>query len=546
MRSVARSRLVLAGIVVLAVGVAWLIRWGTDDAFISFVYARDLVRGDGLTWFGDRVEGYTNFGWVLWIAGGLAAGLDPLVFAWIGSLAALAVAIAATHQVVQLRTGSATAAACAAGLLATNFTFVAFATSGLETMPQTALLALAWWQVERIQRGAATPRRLALLSATCALALWMRLDSAVICAVLAVVVGRQLLRGGVRGGWAAALGPAAALVGGWLAWKLAYYGDVLPNTFHAKVDLSARSIAHGAWFVGAFLQAYLLWPILPVVVAIAITRRRPGVLPAAIAGAWLAYVVLVGGDFMEFRFFVPVMPALFALVAEAMISDRWPASAPRAPVRAAAVVALLAAASWRHAATFHGIAEDKSYDSVGAMATFYGMLPDQAWHLPGRVLREPLAGTGATLACNGAGAIPYFSDLPTVDQLGLNDAWVARHGVRPPEDYLRPGHQRFATYDYLVERKVTFVIGSPLVIPRGALSRARSHEAPGMWLGMFLGHAARRVPDLVAVAAPLDDDRALVMWYLTPSPEITARIQAAGWEVRRLVFSGAHLPTDPR
>jgi hypothetical protein len=46
---VARSRLVLAGIVVVALGVAWLIRWGTDDAYISFVYARGLVRGEGLT-----------------------------------------------------------------------------------------------------------------------------------------------------------------------------------------------------------------------------------------------------------------------------------------------------------------------------------------------------------------------------------------------------------------------------------------------------------------------------------------------------------------
>jgi len=27
-----------------------------------------LVEGNGLTWFGNRVEGYTNFLWVTWIA----------------------------------------------------------------------------------------------------------------------------------------------------------------------------------------------------------------------------------------------------------------------------------------------------------------------------------------------------------------------------------------------------------------------------------------------------------------------------------------------
>lgn len=531
----ARSHLVLAGIAALAVGVAWWIRWGTDDAYISFVYARDLVRDGGLTWFGDRVEGYTNFAWVLWIAGGMLAGLDPMLWAWAGSLAALAVAIVATGELVRLRSGSAVAGACAAGLLATNFTFAAFGTSGLETMPQTALLALAWWQVERIRRGAPTVRRLVLLSVTCALAIWTRLDSAVVCAVLAVVVGRQLVRSRVRGGWIAGLAPAAVLIGGWFAWKLAYYGDVLPNTFHAKVGVSAPSVAHGVAFVGAFLHAYLLWPVLLAVAALAVLRRRfDHGLPAAIAGPWLAYVALIGGDFMEFRFFVPILPALFAIIAESATAGPVPAGIPQPAIRATAAVALLAALSWRHAAAFRGVAEDLSYDSVRAMATFYGMLPDEAWDRPGRVIRDALAGTGATLACNGAGAIPYFADLPTVDQLGLNDAWVARHGVRPPDSYVRPGHQRFAPYDYLVRRKVTLVIGSPLVIPRGALSAARSDRAPGRWPFAFLGFAVRPVPELLVVAAPLDDQRALAMWYLTPSPEITARIRAAGWEIRRL------------
>ena len=36
--------------------VGWLIRWGTDGAYISFTYARSLVRGDGLTWSGDHIE----------------------------------------------------------------------------------------------------------------------------------------------------------------------------------------------------------------------------------------------------------------------------------------------------------------------------------------------------------------------------------------------------------------------------------------------------------------------------------------------------------
>ncbi|HEX7842396.1 MAG TPA: hypothetical protein VF469_33215 [Kofleriaceae bacterium] len=527
-----RSRLVLAGIVVLAVGVAWLIRWGCDDAYISFTYARSLVRGDGLTWFGDRIEGYTNFAWVLWVAGGIAAGVDPLVWAWGGSLISLAVAIVATYRIVRLRGGGTVTAACAAGLLATNFTFLAFGTSGLETMLQTALLAIAWWQVEDLSRSEPTPRRLALISVACALAIWTRLDSAVICAVLSIPVIRRIVRAGI-GPWLTAIAPAAVLLGAWLGWKLAYYGDLLPNTFHTKVSLSPLMVTHGAKYAGAFLHAYLLWPALLAVAALATLRRSfPHRMPAAIAGAWLAYVVLVGGDFMEFRFLVPAMPALFTIIAEAVTIEPAPAKLPRPPIRAIATVGLLAALSWRHAATFQGAA-DTSYDSVHAMATFYDWVPDGAWQRPGLAIRAALAGTGATLACNGAGAIPYFADLYTVDQLGLNDAWVARHGAQPPDSYLRPGHRRFATYEYLALRKVTFVIGTPQIVPRGAISSARSDRAPAWWPSAFLGAAARPISSFLVVAVPLDDGRELVMWYLTPTDEITARVRAAGWEMRR-------------
>src|SRR5215470_5960184 len=115
--AVTRSRLLLAGIVVFAIAVAWLIRFGTDDAYISFVYARNLVRGDGLTWFGDAVEGYTNFLWVVWSAVGIALGADPLVWAWAASLAALGAAVVATHGIARERGGSAITAICAAALV---------------------------------------------------------------------------------------------------------------------------------------------------------------------------------------------------------------------------------------------------------------------------------------------------------------------------------------------------------------------------------------------------------------------------------------------
>ncbi len=526
MTTALRSRLVIAAIAAIAVTIAWTMRFGTDDAYISFVYAKSLVRGDGLTWFGDHVEGYTNFAWVLWIAAGLEGGADPLIWSWVGSLIALATAVAVTYRIAIVRTGSEVAGACAAVVLATNYTFLAFGTSGLETMLQTALLAAAAYQVEQLRRGDPTPRRLASLSVTCAFALWTRLDSAVLCAVLAAVVAHRLVTcRATRRLWLAAIAPAFVLVGGWLAWKLAYYGDVLPNTYYVKA--ATGRVANGARYTWAFLDAYELWPVLVVAALVALVRRRfASWLPVALTVAWMLYVIWVGGDFMELRFFVPVLPPLAVIFAELAT-----APIPRTPpwLRATAIVGFLAAWSWHHATTFDRVA-DNSYDSIRMLGTFYQRVANNDWTRLGKPLHDALAGTDATLACNGAGAIPYYADLPTIDQLGLNDEWVAHHGV-PAVDSHRPGHQRYASYEYLALNKVTFVIGTPTPVPLGTLARQEPNGDLGAWLSTILGPAP--IPDgveLEVVGAPIDDKRELLLWYLTPSPEITARITAASWD----------------
>ena len=464
-----RGKLVIAAIVVFAVAVAWLIRFGCDDAYISFHYARNLVHGQGPTWFGNHIEGYTNFAWVLWSAAGIAAHLDPLVWAWAGSLASLAVALVVTYRFAQLRTGDV-AAACAAAILATNFTFLAFGTKAkrLETMLQTALIAIAMWLVQRLRGDPPTALRLAGLSIVVALALWTRLDSAVACSVVGVVIAHRLVttRPPLRS-WLAAIVPALVLVGGWLVWKLAYYGDLLPNTYYVKVGTGR--VAQGASYTGAFLHAYALWPLLAIAAVVAIVRRRfASGFPATIVAVWIAYVIVVGGDFMEFRFFVPILPAIAVVIAELVTQPST--RGPSARLRAVAVIAILGAFSLRHALTFQGAA-DFSYDSIHKLATFYGRVTDDDWGRLGRPLHAALDGTNATIACNGAGAIPYYAELPTIDQLGLNDRWIAREGVRPPAAYARPGHQRFAPYEYLARRRVTFVIGTPTLVARGSLSK---------------------------------------------------------------------------
>ncbi|HNI96530.1 MAG TPA: hypothetical protein PL169_10725, partial [Leptospiraceae bacterium] len=54
-------------------------RWVSDDAFISFRYAKNLIDGLGLVYNrGEAVEGYTNFLWTMLLSAGMYLGYDPL------------------------------------------------------------------------------------------------------------------------------------------------------------------------------------------------------------------------------------------------------------------------------------------------------------------------------------------------------------------------------------------------------------------------------------------------------------------------------------
>src|SRR5438552_12188088 len=69
--------------------------WATDDAFISFRYADNLVRGLGLVYnAGERVEGYSNFLWTLWCAAGISLGASPVVWSIVWGIACYAATLA--------------------------------------------------------------------------------------------------------------------------------------------------------------------------------------------------------------------------------------------------------------------------------------------------------------------------------------------------------------------------------------------------------------------------------------------------------------------
>ena len=115
-----------------------------DDAYISYRYAENFASGQGLVFnAGERVEGYSNFLWVLILGLLKKAGIGvPLAAKILGFLSLLA-ALVAVYKLVKRLTGDSLSAAGALLLMTTSFGLVFFSVTGLETVFYAALVTWA-------------------------------------------------------------------------------------------------------------------------------------------------------------------------------------------------------------------------------------------------------------------------------------------------------------------------------------------------------------------------------------------------------------------
>ena len=118
--------------VVLAVLVlsAYSNRFVQDDAFISFRYASNLLNHAELTWnVGEErpIEGYSNFLWVLMIAGAMGMGMEPVWASQALGLMFALVTLLYTYRLSKLVFGEERPALLAMVLVGTNYTFSVYA-----------------------------------------------------------------------------------------------------------------------------------------------------------------------------------------------------------------------------------------------------------------------------------------------------------------------------------------------------------------------------------------------------------------------------------
>jgi len=450
-----------------------------DDAYISFRYARHFAEGKGLVWnVGERVEGYTNFLWTLLMSLPMFISdkLAPMDFARaVSSLSGYVTIILSfvigRHMLPKTRVLPLVAPI----LLAGSWPLAINTMTGLETVFFGALLTGATLLLIREQdelRDQGSSVVYALAALTRPEAIGLSLLSFGLVAAYRFGEGKP-----AKDYLQRLLLPFVAIVGAHEVFRLAYYGEWVPNTYFAKFGAELpEGMPTRASYLQDFFFTNLSYPVgimLLLMIPLLLTKRRhlPSMLIVIAAAYGVLNVVLSGADFMiGFRYLVPYLPFWVlagSLGFGAFLEQKSPKKGnPKAEW-------FLAVASMALALTgyFHSRDKLRSFENLR-----YRVNADSNTIL-GKWLADSLP-KDAVIVARDIGEIGYSSDLTMIDMTGLTDKTIAR----------KPGNvlDRAVNVDEIFARNPTaFVFISKLPGPVNGPRRAMAYASPKSTLALL-------------------------------------------------------------
>ena len=399
-----------------------------DDQMISMRYARNLAEGHGLVFNkGERVEGYTNFGWTLIMAVLHLLPLHdsklPLVVQFVNFILFSLLLWIMSRAVARIK--AIPWYALPLTLITATFCIdlIRWAVGGFETTLLTLLFTAA--TLGFMEDGEKSRVRI-LPYALLALVPVVRGDAAAAwagAAIIAVVASPQRRRTLLL--LSLSLLPVAAH----LLFRYQYYGDWLPNTYYLKVYQVPGLFHRGFWYTVEFLRNY---GVLVVLVTAGAWLLRQRVAWAVVAATVVAaiYCVRVGGDiFGASRFYAYLVPLLF-LLSLSIVS-----TATRSQHSNAQLICTL---------TLCGAVLSTTGVCRTPMLVSNNGVPKP--HIRIAIWLKHHSAPSAKIAVQAAGTLPYYSNRPIIDLLGKTDLHVARTHGRSDDS---PGHNKYdATHSF--------------------------------------------------------------------------------------------------
>lgn len=440
----------VAAAILLALQAAYW-RYTVDDAYISYRYAENVANGLGFVFnAGEPVEGFTNFLWVVLLAAAHSLGANTvLVSKLLGGVFGIA-ALGLTAKLGQRAgDGNSDVSIAAALILASSPAFAFWSVAGLETSFFAFLLLASVMRFVKEQSDQRVRPFSALLMAMCGMA---RPEGILVFAIsLATVVCRSIIERTVKRRdviWCLLF---LALGVPYFAWRLHYFGYLLPNTYYVKMGRGLNQFLGGALYTTSAIKnhgglAFLFLALVPVFIRRASLEIR---YLFALTMAWLVYNVYKGHDVLPlYRFIVPILPIwlVLSVIGLMAVLEEVVARTRRLSLVKPLLVAFLVGTLGMNMVLF---VLSRSYHPELAEYQVRIRIDVSDLLLMGERLRQ-IGQPGSTIALIDAGAIPYVTGWYTTDRYGLLDVHIAHVPARGP---------RGEKFDekYVISKKPTFI-----------------------------------------------------------------------------------------
>jgi hypothetical protein len=437
-----------------------------DDAMVSMRYARNLANGYGLVWNpgGERIEGYTNPLWVVYMS---IIHLLPLPQSKTSLLVQLTAAVLLAINLYFVRkialavsNGSTPVSLGAVVLTAMYLPINHWSLQGMEVSVLVLIMSVCLWGVIQCLEHRTFSVSLYILLG---LSTFIRQDMAIPFAGLMMFQAaadplnrrRHLVWGSLI---------LASCLAAQTLFRLWYFGDPLPNTYYLKLTgypITLR-LTRGLYVLLQFVWHFNPWLFaLPFALAARGDRRIRLLLSALIVQ--MMYSTYVGGDAWEYwggsnRFISIAMPGFFVLLSYTLFLVSRLLIGVMSADSALGSMATTSRQSYIFPLLILGavMSVNSIYGTV-AWAELLLITPPlhSGNHQSNRreaaealVLRE-ITTRDTRMVVARAGTLPYFSDLHSIDLLGKTDEQVAHMNMRREASGLhrfiefRPGHMKF-------------------------------------------------------------------------------------------------------
>ncbi len=409
----------LFSLVIFSLGCYYYYPFLSDDSLISLRYAQRFINGKGLTWNdGHPVEGYSNLLWILIISLLGKLGMNLILAARILGIACSIGTFAVISSYFKAKNIKKEYVFLAVFLLVTTPCFTVWAIGGLEQPLYIFLLTLTLFEVSKIVDDRS--RTIYLLPLWLGLLAITRPDGflfTILTTIFLLFVFRKNRKDLIKV-TLVVLVPSLFLLGQ-LIFRYNFYGELVPNTALVKVKVTLHHALRGGFYVFKAFFGTLLLSSLGLYSLFYLVYKKKNLFGFYLllnVAAWTAYVVTVGGDiFPAFRhYYVVLIIFVFAII---FGLNEMQFSFKTKIIKIGFIVILLLN-------PFIQLLIPDNHNAI-----------DERWEFRGMKLGETLKTTfpkNTIIAVTAAGCIPYSSELPTIDMLGLNDYYTPRH---PPKNF---------------------------------------------------------------------------------------------------------------